>query len=76
VAVDDRAVLLEAAGAVRKGESFEKALGRVTRRRGGTFADYQRLIEAVREAAEASGRSLPQAAREVASSSTAVRTKE
>ncbi len=37
----------------RKGESFERSLGRAIRRHGGDYADYVVIVSKVREAAEA-----------------------
>jgi len=65
-ALNDRVVLLEAAGEMRRGERFEQVLGRVARRHGGTYADYVRLIGRVREVAGRKKLTLAQAARAVA----------
>lgn len=66
MALDDSKVLKEAAGEMRPGNLFEEILGKVTRRHGGTYEDYMRLISTVRNRAEQKGMSLVQAARDVA----------
>jgi len=45
--------VLREALARRKGESFERSLGRAIRRHGGDYADYVAIVSKVREAAEA-----------------------
>jgi len=66
VAVDDRRVLREAAGELRRGERFEEVLGRVLRRHEGSYEDYVRLITDVRERANKKNLTLAQAARDLA----------
>jgi len=66
VAVDDRRVLREAAGELRRGERFEEVLGRVLRRHEGAYEDYVRLITDVRERANKKNLTLAQAARDLA----------
>jgi len=66
MALDDSIVLKEAAGEMRPGNLFEEILGKVTRRHGGSYDDYIRLMSSVRNRAEQKGMSLVQAARDVA----------
>jgi len=66
VAVDNRRVLREAAGELRRGERFEEVLGRVLRRHGGAYEDYVRLITDVRERANKKNLTPAQAARDLA----------
>jgi len=66
VAVDDRRVLREAAGELRRGERFEEVLGRVLRRHEGSYEDYVRLITDVRERANKKNLTPAQAARDLA----------
>ncbi len=66
MAVDDRRVLREAAGELRRGERFEEVLGRVLRRHEGSYEDYVRLITDVRERANKKNLTLAQAARDLA----------
>jgi len=46
----DPEILLEAVKDLHKGETIERALGRILRRHGGTYGrDYQRIMGNVRE---------------------------
>jgi hypothetical protein len=47
----DRELLLEAVKDLHKGETVERALGRILRRYGGTYEDYLRIMGDVRELA-------------------------
>lgn len=58
-------VLREALRSRRK-ETFERALGRVIRANGGTYADYVDLVALVRERAKSAKTDLWEAARDLA----------
>ena len=47
----DAELLAEALGDLQKGETVERAVGRILRRYGGTYEDYVRIMGSVREAA-------------------------
>jgi len=47
----DQELLAEALGDLQKGETVERAVGRILRRYGGTYEDYVRIMGNVREAA-------------------------
>jgi hypothetical protein len=59
-------VLLDAIREQHSNETFEKALSRVVRRQGGTYADYIALVGRVRERAARDGRGLVSAAKALA----------
>ena len=63
----DRSRILREALKARHDEPFEKALGRAIRHLGGDYAQYQALIEEVREYGEANHIDLRLAARALAS---------
>ena len=47
----DQELLAEALGDLQKGETVERAVGRILRRYGGTYEDYVRIMGNVRETA-------------------------
>ncbi|HEY5538774.1 MAG TPA: hypothetical protein VIL58_04450 [Thermoplasmata archaeon] len=47
----DRELLAEALKDLHKGETVERALGRIVRRNGGTYEEYVRIMADVRELA-------------------------
>ena len=59
-------VFLDAIREQHSNETFEKALSRVVRRQGGTYADYIALVGRVRERAARDGRGLVSAAKALA----------
>ncbi len=46
-----RELLTEALGDLHKGELIERAVGRILRRYGGTYQDYRRIMDDVRDLA-------------------------
>jgi len=48
---EDPELLAEALGDLHKGETVERAIGRILRRHGGKYEDYVRIVGDVREAA-------------------------
>jgi hypothetical protein len=60
---DDIAIVREALKDRHPNESFERTLGRIVRRQGGTFSDYLRIADALRELARERKVGLEDAAR-------------
>lgn len=65
---DTAAILRQTLKEMRRNETFEKALGRVIRKNGGTYQDYIELVSAVRDRAHKKGRDLLEAAKELSES--------
>ena len=59
-------ILREAIGDLHKGETLERAVGRVARRHGGTYDDYVRIMDDVRDVARRESLTPMQAARKLA----------
>ncbi len=59
-------VLREAIGDLHKGETLERAIGRIVRRQGGTYSDYVRIMDTVRDVARREELTPMQAARKLA----------
>ena len=62
----DPEILLEAVKDLHKGETIERAVGRILRRYGGTYVDYQRIMGNVRELANRGDMTSLEAARRLA----------
>lgn len=63
----DPEILLEAVKDLHKGETIERAVGRILRRYGGTYeVDYQRIMATVREFARKEKITAIEAARKLA----------
>ncbi|HEY6148319.1 MAG TPA: hypothetical protein VIZ69_11495 [Thermoanaerobaculia bacterium] len=56
----------EALGDLQKAETIERALGRILRRHGQTYAEYLRIMDVVREVARREKVSTIEAARKIA----------
>ena len=63
---EDPELLAEALGDLHKGETVERAIGRILRRHGGTYEDYVRIVGDVREAARKAKTTPLEAARKLA----------
>jgi hypothetical protein len=61
-----RDLIAEALGDLQKGETIERALSRILRRYGGTYAEYVRIMSDVRELATREKLSNLEAARRLA----------
>ncbi|HTD81370.1 MAG TPA: hypothetical protein VK723_04390 [Thermoplasmata archaeon] len=61
-----RDLLAEALGDLQKSETIERALSRILRRYGGTYADYVRIMSDVRDVASREKLSNLEAARRLA----------
>ena len=59
-------ILREAIGDLHKGETLERAVGRIVRRNGGTYEDYVQIIGSVRNLAAQERLTPLQAARKLA----------
>jgi hypothetical protein len=62
----DRDLLSEALGDLHKGETIERALSRIVRRDGGTYAEYMRIMGDVRDLANTEKVTALEAARRLA----------
>ena len=62
----DEELLREAVGDLHKGETVERAVGRIVRRRGGTYGDYVRIMDSVRDLSARERLTALQAARKLA----------
>lgn len=62
----DDELLREVVGDLHKGETVERAVGRIVRRRGGTYEDYVRIMDTVRDLAARERLTALQAARKLA----------
>ncbi len=62
----DPEILLEAVKDLHKGETVERAVGRILRRYGGTYTDYVRVMGEVRELARKEKITSLEAARKIA----------
>jgi len=62
----DDELLREALGDLHKGDTVERALGRIVRRHGGAYEDYLRIMDSVREVAARDRLTQMQAARKLA----------
>jgi len=62
----DDELLREALGDLHKGDTVERALGRIVRRHGRTYEDYLRIMDSVRDLAARDRLTQMQAARKLA----------
>jgi hypothetical protein len=62
----EKDLIAEALGDVHKGETIERALGRIVRRHGGTYEAYVQVIGVVREVAHREKLTTLEAARRIA----------
>ena len=59
-------VLREALGDLHKGETLERTVGRIVRRHNGSYSDYVRIMDSVRDLANRERLTPMQAARKLA----------
>ncbi len=64
--LERRTILRQTLKEIRKRETFEKALGRIIRKNGGTYEDYIQIVSDVRERAHKKRIDLLEAAKQLA----------